>query len=109
MSRKREPIAEIGCEDYRIVRHTHDVRLAAGLMRAKLLDEDGCPEMDCDWGVWGKRKVCLHKRDLGGGEPLWVRIVPALPNSYAAAEGWKFTYQHTAPHAIGAFPAVVFQ
>lgn len=105
---KRQPIAEVGAEGYRIVRHTHDVPRAVGLMRALLIEHDGCGEGAC--GVWPKLRsvVCLHKRDVGKPVQEWIRIVPALPNSYAADEGWAFTYQPTRPHARGAFPAVVF-
>lgn len=119
VNRKREPVAEVGAEDYLIVRHTHDVRVAVGLMRAALLDDPewGCPECLCDTHRWDAvtarfvrtDRVCLHKRDLGKPQPEWIRILPALPNSYAAAEGWAFSYQPAKPHSRGAFPAVVFQ
>lgn len=94
MRRKREPVAEIGAEDYRIVRHTHDVDLATKLMRARLDEEYGPPE--------------FGPREVGTPWQAWIRIVPCLPNSYGAGEGWKFEYRHAKPHARGAFRAVVF-
>lgn len=115
---KREAVAEVGAEGYFIVRHTHDVRRAAGLLRAELLrdSEYGCPRAMCGlyrWDGAARRMVltdavCLHKWDIGKPRLEWVRILPALPNSYAAAEGWAFTYQPAEPHTRGAFPAVVF-
>lgn len=116
--RKREPVAEIGAEDYRIVRHTHDVRRAAGLMRAALLDsyEYGCPEGFCDLHRWDAAearfvstgRVCLHTHDLGKPVQVYVRVIAALPNSFAEAEGWAFEYRECEP-GRGAFPAVVFR
>lgn len=101
--RKREPVAEIGAEDYRIVRHTHDIAEATVLMRALLGDhrEVGCDERCYTDG-------CEGAVNLGKPQQEWIRIVPALPNTYAAGEGWKFTYQSTRPRARGAFRAVVF-
>jgi hypothetical protein len=101
MTHKREPVAEIGAEDYLIVRHTHDVDLATRLMRAKLIEEY-VREM-------GALADDDYAPDPGKGRPEWIRIVPALPNSYAAAEGWEFTYATAKPHSSGAFPAVVFR
>lgn len=106
---KREPVAEIGAEDYRIVRHTHDVELAEKLMRSELLKEYGC---SASWRSFQDQHTCtdecLASVDLGRPLPMWIRITPCLPNSYGAAEGWAFTYQHAEPHSRGAFRAVVF-
>ncbi len=41
--------------------------------------------------------------------PVWVRIVPALPNSYAAGEGLAYTFNPAEPHSRGAFRAVEFR
>jgi hypothetical protein len=91
------------------VRHTHNVRLASRLMTARLFSEYGCAEGTCDFGPRDQRRpVCLHKQRTGKAEQAWIRIVPALENTYAASEGWAFTYQHTRPHSRGAFRAVVF-
>jgi hypothetical protein len=35
----REPVAEIGAEDYLIVKHTHDIDLARQLMTQALIEE----------------------------------------------------------------------
>lgn len=93
MSRKPEPVAEIGVEDYRIVRHTHDVELAERLMRARLDEEYGPPK-------FGPREVGMPRQ-------VHVRIVPVLPGTYAEDMGWKFQYCECRP-SRGAFPAVVF-
>ncbi len=93
MTRRREPVADLGDEDYRIVRHTHDVELAERLMRARLDEEYGPPAS-------GSRKV-------GTPQQVYVRIVPALPGTPAEDMGWKFEYRHSKP-GKGAFPAVVF-
>lgn len=98
MARKREPVAELGAEDYRIVRHTHDIELAEMLMRAELARENGYPE----W-LDPAREPSVGKPRLA-----WIRIVPALPGTWAEAEGWSFEYQDARPHTRGAFPAVVF-
>jgi hypothetical protein len=99
VSRKREPVAEIGAEDYRIVRHTHDVELATTLMVAKLVKEI----VDVAW------PEPLDQIAVSPGRPrqVWMRIVPCLPGSYGDAEGWKFEYREC-DQGRGAFPAVVF-
>jgi hypothetical protein len=88
----REPVAELGHEDYRIVKFTHDVELAATLMLEKLNREYGNYEPD----------------EIGKPYQTWIRIVPCLENSYGAAEGWGFVYQNAKPHSRGAFRAVVW-
>jgi hypothetical protein len=111
MSRKHEPVAEIGVEDYRIVRHTHDVELATKLMRSKLIAYYGCPGDGKSPDGFCRpfdSPDCPHPHALGRPQLEWIRIVPALPGTFAESEGWKFTYQPTKPHARGAFPAVVF-
>ena len=94
MSGGHEPIAEIGADDYRIVRHTHDVELATTLMRARLCGECGSPE--------------FGPRETGQPRLAWIRIVPCLPNSYGAAQDWAFEYRDAQPGSQGAFRAVVF-
>jgi hypothetical protein len=108
---QRAPGAEVGAEDYRIVRHTHDVELATKLMRAALLAATGCPGDGLSPDGFCKplnNPDCPHPFALGNPQQEWIRIVPALPNSFAAFEGWKFTYSPAKPHSRGAFPAVVF-
>lgn len=109
MSRKREPVAEIGAEDYRIVRHTHDVELAERLMRAELLRENGCPGDGWNFCPDFQNPDCPHDFRLGKPVQVWVRIVPALPNSYAAGEGLSYTFNPADPHSPGAFRAIEFR
>lgn len=91
---RRAPKAVIGADDYLIVRHTHDVELARELMAAAL-QEEGLPAT----GI---------ARRLTRPQCRYVRIVPALPNSYAAAEGWPYAYMEQDHPGRGAFPAVIF-
>lgn len=107
MSRRNDPVAEIGHEDYLVVRHTHDVTLAAQLMRAKLLAEDGCPQWHAPEERHTCTGACLPDAALGRAAQVHLRVVPCLPHSYGAAEGWEFEYQRAEP-GPGAFPAVVF-
>lgn len=93
MSKKREPEAVIGYDDYMIVKFTHDVELARELMRTAIKD----------------------MYNLGDDDPIrlddpykcWVRIVPCLPSSYGYGE-YRFEYQHAKGPGRGAFPAVIF-
>lgn len=95
---KREPVAELGAEDYRIVKFTHDVELAEQLMRAELAREHSSPEwLDSN-----------EEPSVGRPRLEWVRITPCLPNSYGAFEGWRFVYTYAKGPGRGAFPAVVF-
>jgi len=103
VSRKREPVAEIGAEDYRIVKYTHDVELASRLMLAKLQQE----RRDQYW------PSTIPEDDLpttaGRPKQTYVRIQGALPNSYAEYEGWAWSYHEYDKPGRGAFPAVVFR
>jgi hypothetical protein len=111
MTKTRIPVAELGAEDYRIVRHTHDVDLATRLMRAEILKEHGCPGGD----TWDdhcpdfRGDDCLHDVRLGKPVQVWVRIVPALPNSWAASEELDYTFNPAEPASRGAFRAVEFR
>jgi hypothetical protein len=100
VSRKRVPVAELGEDDYRIVRHTHDVEEASSLMRALLGD---CTERGCT-------DTCPPCPPVKLGTPrrVHVRILSRLPGSLAEAEGWAFEYRECQP-GRGAFPAVVFR
>jgi hypothetical protein len=119
MATKREPVAFLG-EDYWVVKHTHDVRRAVGLLRAALLaDVDhGCPAGECDLHRWdGDRarfvstgRVCLHKHlRVGRPEQVYVRQHYCLASSYGAVEGWTFAFHEQDHPSRGAFPAVVFR
>lgn len=112
MSRKREPVAEIGSEDYRIVKHTHDVELAIRLMRNRLVTEYGCPRYGYSDGCADFAPGptnCPHDLNVGKPRLTYVRIQGALPNSFAAAEGWAYSYHEYDKPGRGAFPAVVFR
>ena len=112
MTRKREPVAEIGDEDYRIVRYTHDIDLATQLMRAHLKVYYGCPRDGEDDGcpILAPVGDCPHEWErVGKPEQVYARIQHALPNSYAAAEGWTYAYHEYEKPGRGAFPAVVFR
>lgn len=98
MRKPPTPVADIAAEDFRIVRHTHDIELATKLMQAELNQDCGQSYID----EFGPPKV-------GRPVQVWCRITPCLPNSYGAAEGWAFQYMTDAkPHSRGAFRAVVF-
>jgi hypothetical protein len=97
MSKTREPVAEIGAEDYRIVRHTHDVELATELMQAEL-NRDYGQECVAEFG----------EPAVGRPVQVWCRITPCLPNSFGASEGWSSAYTYAEPHSRGSFRAVVF-
>jgi hypothetical protein len=115
MSRKREPVAEIGEDDYRIVRHTHDIELASHLMRAKI-SEDECPRYTMEDLQARRAHVCTQECedaiqssvDPGKAKQVYVRILGAIPGSLAEAEGWAFQY-YECERGRGAFPAVVFR
>lgn len=106
---RRQPVAEIGDEDYRIVRHTHDVDLATRLMRDRMVAELGCLRRTFQDTLHTCTDECLDEYDPGKPVPVWVRIVPALPNSWAASEGLHYTYNPAKPHTRGAFKAVEFR
>lgn len=111
MSRKREPVAVLGAEDYRIVKYTHDVELATRLMRDRLVAEYGCPRYGAPEGCKdfapGPTK-CPHDVSVGRPRQTYVRIQGALPGSYAESEGWSYAYHEYVDPGRGAFPAVVF-
>lgn len=96
---KREPVAEIGVDDYRIVRHTHDIELAKRLMLAEVRREyrAECGE-DPDYEL----------EDVGTPRQRWMRIVPCLPGTIGHTDGWRFEYQDADGPGRGVFPAVVF-
>ncbi len=103
MTRRREPVAELGDEDYRIVRHTHDVELARRLMAERLT-----AELRAEFGRhFDETEDAFSPADVGTPQQVHMRIVPCLPGSYGDGEGWRFEYRHCGP-GRGAFPAVVF-
>lgn len=95
MTRKREPEALPLTEGGWLVKHTHDLDLAARLVRAGLVKEEGLTEDEA-------AAVKLDPR------PIWCRILGALPGSCAEAEGWGWEYRHASGPARGAFRAVEF-
>lgn len=100
MSRRREPVAEIGADDFLIVCHTHDIEQARTLMLAKLTEEHVR-----DMGALADDEYEPH---VEGGRQVYMRKVARLPGSLAEAEGWAFEYRECKP-GPGAFPAVVFR
>lgn len=94
-------MAYIGAEDYRIVRHTHDVELATQLMTERLraeLREEYWPDPAPPTAF-----------NLGTPKKVYVRIQGAIPGSQAEAEGWSYAYHEYSEPGRGAFPAVVFR
>lgn len=79
-----------------IVRHTHDMDLALRLLREHLVKAELWDEAD------------TLKWTLDDARQVWRRIVPCLPNSFGAGEGWAFAYGHADEGQRGAFPAVEF-
>lgn len=92
----REPeVHEVG-EGGWLVRFTGDVSQAADLLHAHLVAEKQCDDLTQARTRWPATE----------GRFGWKRVVPALPNSWAAAEGYAFYYQDAEPGARGAFRAV---
>lgn len=91
---RRDPEAVVGADDYLIVTHTHEIELATFLMRGELT-------------MLGRGTDSIARR-LARPVTRYVRKVPALPNSYAAAEGWPYAFIEQEHPASGAFPAVIF-
>jgi hypothetical protein len=90
MPRRREPsVVEID-ECGLLVKHTHDVELATKLAREWV-------ERSEDYG------------DLPGpARCVWVRIITALPSSWAAGEGYAWRIEPGEPGERGVFRAVQF-
>ena len=96
MGRKREPEAIYLAEGGVLVKHTHDVEQAEQLARKAIAEENGLlPE-----------EAAAVK--VGTARAMWARIIPCLPNSYGAAEGWAWEYRPAQEGAPGAFRAVEF-
>lgn len=112
MTRKREPVAELGYEDFRIVRHTHDVELADRLMRDKILAEEGCQQQYMA-AMAGTPHTCSDEcRALvvvGKPVQVWARVAPCLPGSYGDSDGWAYTFHYANGPGPGAFRAVEFR
>lgn len=105
MSRKREPEAVVGEEDYLIVKFTHDVEEARRLMTREVVDKNECPG-DPE-GFTQARREHFAKR-LSRPKVTYVRIQGAIPGSFAESEGWSYSYHEVNGPARGAFKAVVF-
>lgn len=98
MSNERKPVAVTVAEGGVLVKHTHDVDLAARLARLALAADyyDDCAA------------VYLHKPDLGRSRAIWCRIGGILPGSLGEAEGWAWQYHYADGPGRGAFRAVEF-
>lgn len=92
----RQPAVHEVAESGWVVRHTHDVDQARELLVAHCRAQE--------W--WDDERVTVW--DGVKGRQVWLRIVPCLPNSWGAAEGYAFTYNPAEPHSRGAFRAVEF-
>lgn len=101
----REPKAVIGEDDYLIVLFTHDLEIARKVMREELLKGDDTATDDEDY--LRERNAYIDGR-LDRASARYVRRMPALPNSYAAAEGWSHSFEEYDQPGKGAMKAVVF-
>lgn len=98
-TKTRDPVAYIGEDDYFIVVFTHDEALA----RDALLNEMRSLDMTESIAFESLTKRTLRSKKV------WARKVPALPNSYAAAQGWAFSWHEYDKPSRGASLAVVFR
>ena len=97
MTRKREPQAVlISRGEAVLVKHCDDIEVARPLALAALDEEygEGPGHYDVD--------------DLGRVSVIWCRIFGALPNSWAAADGYRWSYGRADGPARGVFRAVEF-
>lgn len=98
MSTPRKPVAEPLAEGGVLVKHTHDVHVAADLAGALVA-----------WQYYEEfGEVYLRKVRWQRARPIWCRILGILPGSLGAAEGWAWEYCTTNGPGRGAFRAVEF-
>ncbi|GAA0897833.1 hypothetical protein [Pseudonocardia zijingensis] len=97
--RKRQPEAMYLDGGSVLVKHTHDVELADRLAREAIVEHELFGEATDE----ERAEICLP-------DPLqrWVRIINALPGSYAEAEGWGWECRRDQPGRRGVFPAVEY-
>ena len=98
MTKKRKPEALMTADGAWLVKHTHDIDLAAQLVRAAIVEG-----YYADCGA-----VYLRKPDAGQGRAIWCWIGGPLPGSLAQAEGWAWQYHYADAPRRGVFPAVEF-
>lgn len=104
--RKREPVAEIGAEDYLIVKYTHDIDLARELMTQALVEEAAWP--GDPYSVVVARRERIAQR-LARPKATWVQAQPVLLDIAVTEQSWQATY-HCSYDQPGpsVFPAVMF-
>ena len=96
--KKPEPEAVIFDDGYLVVKHTHDVELAALLM-SQLMVRQG----------WYEYARAAQEYRLHSPKQVYLRVRAALPGSEAAAMGWKLVVDEVDEPARGVFQAVVFR
>lgn len=96
--RKRDPQAVlISGGEAVLVKHCDDVEVARPIAAALLWHEAGeGPDYNPD------------EFDPGRGSVIWCRIFGALPNSWAAVDGYRWSYDRADGPARGVFRAVEF-
>lgn len=92
----REPKVYEVLEGGWIVRHTHDVELAAELLHDHLVRD----------GYYDSREVAAGRFPADKARQCWYRVTPCLPGSYGYDEGWAYQYLVAKPGGRGAFRAV---
>jgi hypothetical protein len=98
VTRKRDPEAVLISDgDIVLVKHCDNIDVARPIAAALLRHEEGeGPEHN------------LAEFDPGPGTVIWCRIFGALPNSWAAADGYRWHYDRAAGPGRGVFRAVEF-
>lgn len=95
--RKRDPQPVLIDGGTVLVKHCDDVEVARPLAASLLWHEAGeGPDYD------------PAEFDPGPGTVIWCRIFGALPNSWAAADGYRWSYDRADGPARGVFRAVEF-
>lgn len=92
---KRTPEVHYVMDDGWLVRHTHDVDLAANMVRHHLVRNER-------WTADAARTSITTDR----AKVRWYRVTPCLPGSYGDSEGWAYQYTVAEPGGRGAFRAV---
>lgn len=96
MTRKQVPIA-VSVGDGVLIKHCDDLPFARDLARAQLWSDAG-----------GRDDDDPDDYDPEEGQLIWCRILHALPNSWAAREGYTWHYEQVDGPSRGVFRAVVF-
>jgi hypothetical protein len=100
VSPQRQPVAVLLAEAEVLVKHTHDLGLADRLVRTLLAEE----YLEADERTPERIAAIFPGRKIVG----WFRIVPCLPNSFGAGEGWAWQLHRASGPCRGAFPGVEY-